>query len=63
MSSSERANGGADPILDRKGKGDKTTVRTNAGQPFGHGRFPNSHGATELNSSQTRTRSASWMTS
>jgi len=32
MSSSERANGGADPILDRKGKGDKTTVRTNAGQ-------------------------------
>jgi hypothetical protein len=30
MSSSERANGGADPILDRKHKGDKTTVRTNA---------------------------------
>jgi hypothetical protein len=27
MSSSERANGGADPILDRNGKGDKTTVR------------------------------------
>jgi hypothetical protein len=33
MSSSERANGGADPILDRKGKGHKT--RTNAGQLFG----------------------------
>jgi hypothetical protein len=33
MSSSERANRGADPILDRKHKSDKT--RTNASQFFG----------------------------